>query len=56
MLVLAEPSLSGSAMRRIACRRQRGRNDRTNGDEQENPMKEIVDGAPDVQAVPGGTR
>jgi hypothetical protein len=33
-----------------------GRNDRTNGHEQENPMKEIVQDAPDVQAAAGGTR
>ena len=43
-------------MRHIAFRRTRGRNDRTNGHEQENPMKEIVQDAPDVQAAAGGTR
>ena len=35
---------------------QRGRNDRTNGDKPENPMKEIVQDALDVQAAAGGTR
>ena len=43
-------------MRHIACRRQRGRDDRTNGHKQENPMTEIVKDAPDVQAAAGGTR